>query len=82
MDEPRTRDDPALVEALISSYSILSLLHHRGACVDQPSKRTWRHGWIRPTASGKLAGLDRIQVEEALDQIRPFAEAACRLKQA
>lgn len=25
-----TRDDPALVEALISSYSILSLLHHRG----------------------------------------------------
>lgn len=25
-----TRDDPALVEALISSYSILSLLHYRG----------------------------------------------------
>jgi hypothetical protein len=30
MDEGMTRDDPALVEALISSYSILSLLHHRG----------------------------------------------------
>jgi hypothetical protein len=30
MDEGTTRDDPALVEALISSYSILSLLHHRG----------------------------------------------------
>lgn len=24
------RNDPALVEALIASYSILSLLHHRG----------------------------------------------------
>jgi hypothetical protein len=29
-NEPVVRDDPALVEALISSYSILSLLHHRG----------------------------------------------------
>lgn len=28
--EPVTRDDSALVDALISSYSILSLLHHRG----------------------------------------------------
>lgn len=24
------RDDPTLVEALLSAYSILSLLHHRG----------------------------------------------------
>jgi hypothetical protein len=30
MDNNGVRDDPALVEALISSYSILSLLHHRG----------------------------------------------------
>lgn len=30
MDHDTQRDDPALIEALISSYSILSLLHHRG----------------------------------------------------
>lgn len=32
------RDDPALLEALVSSYSILSLLHHRGL-VDSPMNR-------------------------------------------
>ena len=29
-NEGERRDDPALVEALIASYAILSLLHHRG----------------------------------------------------
>ncbi|MCV7004607.1 hypothetical protein [Mycobacterium gordonae] len=30
MSDDAQRDDPALLEALVSSYSILSLLHHRG----------------------------------------------------
>ena len=29
-DDNGVRNDPALMEALISAYSILSLLHHRG----------------------------------------------------
>lgn len=29
-ESPTQRDDPALLEALISAYSILSLLHYRG----------------------------------------------------
>jgi hypothetical protein len=38
-DDNPPRDDPALVEALIASYSILSLLHHRGL-VDSEWNRT------------------------------------------
>lgn len=76
MNAETPRDDPALVDALISSYSILSLLHHRGATVDQPTKRTWRGRLIRPIAHGKLAGLDRTDVEEAMRKLEPFAKAA------
>lgn len=36
--ENAQRDDPALLEALVSGYSILSLLHHRGL-VDSPMNR-------------------------------------------
>jgi len=36
--ENEQRDDPALLEALVSSYSILSLLHHRGL-KDSPMNR-------------------------------------------
>jgi hypothetical protein len=38
MDDDHVRDDPALLEALVSSYSILSLLHHRGLR-DSPMNR-------------------------------------------
>ena len=40
--------------------------------------RSWRGKLIRPVAHGKLAGLDRIDVEKALTKLEPFAKAAER----